>query len=261
VMVDELPVERSGEVSMRVDEAGIAAIEIHRPPNNFFDAALIRELADVCDQASSVGARVILLSSEGKNFCAGAQFGASSGTDEADGALYQHAVRLFEQPLPIIAVVHGAAVGGGLGLALAADLRIASPAARFSANFARLGFHHGFGLTVTLPIVIGHRRALDLLYTGRRVSGEEAYRIGLCDRLSPSETLHADAFAFAGDIAGSAPLAVQSIRSTMRGDLADQVRTALIREKDEQDKLMKTADWREGVAAVHERRPARFHGR
>jgi enoyl-CoA hydratase/carnithine racemase len=175
--------------------------------------------------------------------------------------LYDVAIRLFEQPLPIVAAVQGAAIGGGLGLALAAEFRVACPEARFSANFARLGFHQGFGLSVTLPAVIGQQRALEMLYTGERIDGEEAARVGLCDRLVPLPEVRSAAVALAGEIAASAPLAVRSIRATMRGPLAAEVRAALEREKAEQDRLRVTADWLEGVRASAERRTPVFLGR
>src|SRR6185295_18257851 len=95
----------------------------------------------------------------------------------------------FATRTPVVAAVQGAAIGGGLGLALWPDFRIAAPEARFSANFARLGFHHGFGLTVTLPRVVGQQRALELLYTGARIDGKRAHAIGLVDRLVPLAAL------------------------------------------------------------------------
>ena len=137
---------------------------------------------------------------------------------------------------------------------------MASPESRFAANFSRLGIHHGFGLTVTLPLVVGHQRALELLYTGARLRGEEAHAIGLCDRLVPAERLRDEAIAVAAEIALSAPLAVRSIRATMRGDLAQRVREATEREASEQAKLFATGDFREGVAAAAERRPPKFTG-
>ena len=116
--------------------------------------------------------RAIVLRSEGRHFCAGLDFAHNRDQDIA--ALYRNALRLFAAPLPVVAAVQGSAIGGGLGLALSADFRFATPQSRFSANFSRLGFHHGFGLTVTLPRVVGEQRAADLLYSGRRVDGAEA---------------------------------------------------------------------------------------
>jgi 2-(1,2-epoxy-1,2-dihydrophenyl)acetyl-CoA isomerase len=251
------------ELSVELGDDHVAIVEIRRPPNNFFDVHLIRQLADACDElARDSGCRAVVLCSAGRHFCAGANFSAGSSLGGSDGPhLYDMAIRLFEQPLPVVAAIQGAAIGGGLGLALAADFRVASPDARFSANFAQLGIHHGFALTVTLPAAIGQQAALDLLYTGRRIGGEQACRLGLCDRLAAPDTLRAQARAFAAEIAASAPLAVRSIRETLRGPLAEQARAAMRRERSEQEKLMRTADWREGVAAVSERRTARFTGR
>jgi enoyl-CoA hydratase/carnithine racemase len=240
-------------------------LEIRRPPNNFFDIDLIRDLAEALERLADDGeCRAVVLCSEGKHFCAGANFGSGerqSGIQREEEHLYDVAIRLFEQPLPIVAAVQGAAIGGGLGLALAADFRVACSEARFSANFSRLGFHHGFGLSVTLPMVVGHQRSLELLYTGRRIDGDEALRIGLCDRLVPLAEVRSAAMALAEDIAASAPLAVRSIRKTMRGHLAESVRAALVREKAEQDRLIQTADWREGIRATAERRTPVFQAR
>lgn len=272
-----------GEVTVELGDDHVATVELHRPPYNHFDAALIRGLADAFEALDAEPAcRAIVLCSEGRHFCAGANLGGTASptptlsgppqdADIADrrgegGAqlgphLYDEAVRLFGARTPAVAAVQGGAIGGGLGLALAADFRVASPESRFAANFARLGFHHGFGLTVTLPAVVGRQRALEMLYTGRRVPGEEAFRIGLCDRLVPSEHLRAEARALAVEIAASAPLAVASIRETMRGDLVARIRTATDREQAEQERLSQTADFREGVRATGERRAPRFTGR
>src|SRR5205809_852144 len=146
--------------------------------------------------------RAAVLTSEGKHFCAGANFGsAEPGLHAVGNHLYDEAVRLFATRTPVVAAIQGAAIGGGLGLALWPDFRVAAPEARFSANFARLGFHHGFGLTVTLPRVVGQQRALELLYTGARIDGERAKEIGLADRLVPLERLRAEARAFAAESA------------------------------------------------------------
>src|SRR3954471_24996992 len=146
---------------------------------------MIRRIADLyAHLASDTDARVVVLCAQGKHFCAGADFSGDRTTGRGPRELYAEAIRLFEAPLPVVAAVQGAAIGGGLGLACSADFRVASPQARFSANFAQLGFHHGFALSATLPPIIGQQHALDLLYTGRRIDGAEAARIGLADRLS-----------------------------------------------------------------------------
>ena len=252
------------EVTVQVGEDFVATVEIHRPPANYFDADLIGALADAYDELGLQDrCRAILLCSEGRHFCAGAQL---RGSDRAEGPreterLYEHAARLFAAELPVVAAVQGAAIGGGLGLALSADLRVAAPESRFAANFSRLGFHHGFGLTVTLPAAVGHPSALDLLYTGRRIGGEEAYRLGLCDRLVAAERLRDEARALAAEVASAAPLAVRAIRRTLRGHLAAEVRAATAHERAEQERLVATADFQEGVRAAAERREPRFEGR
>jgi enoyl-CoA hydratase/carnithine racemase len=253
-----------GDVSVWPSGDLVATVEIGRPPDNFFDADLITSLADAFAWLDGQPAfRAAVLCSDGKHFCAGADFTGRSGRPGMGGAkeLYAAAARLFEARTPVVAAVQGAAVGGGLGLACAADFRVASPQARFCANFARLGLHHGFALTVTLPAIIGEQRALDLLCTGRRVGGEEAARIGLADRLAEPEGLRAAAQDLAAELAAGAPLAVRSIRETMRGTLAGRARAAMDRELAEQDRLRQTADFAEGIRASAQRRPPRFEAR
>jgi 2-(1,2-epoxy-1,2-dihydrophenyl)acetyl-CoA isomerase len=249
------------DVTVAIDDGHVATVEIHRPPANFFDATLIGELADAYEALDAdPGCRAIVLCSEGRHFCAGANLGSPGSAAEEPRSLYRQALRLFANATPVVAAVQGAAVGGGLGLALSADFRVASPASRFSANFARLGFHHGFALTVTLPALAGRQTALDLLLTGRRVPAEEALSLGLCDRLVEDGELRAAARALAEELALSAPLAVRSIRATLRAGLVERVEAALEREATEQDRLRATADFREGVAASIERRTPRFQG-
>jgi 2-(1,2-epoxy-1,2-dihydrophenyl)acetyl-CoA isomerase len=259
-----------GDVSASVADDHVGTAEIRRPPDNFFDVALISALADSVDWLAQQDARAVVLCSQGKHFCAGADFTGRSGNARPLGAagsagageLYDQAFRLFQAPVPMVAAVQGAAVGGGLGLACAADFRVASPQSRFSANFARIGLHQGFALSVTLPLIVGQQRATDLLYTGRRVGGEEAARIGLADRLAGEpEALRSAARDLAAEIASTAPLALAAVRATMRADLAERARAAMDAELAEQAKLWPTADFAEGVRAAAERRPARFERR
>ncbi len=255
-------VQRMGDVEVCVGADHVAVVEIQRPPNNFFDVVLIRTLADVVERLAEDGAaRAVVLCSAGKHFCAGADFGAGAGEDRAGPmVLYREALRLFAAPLPLVAAVSGAAIGGGLGLACACDFRVASPASRFAANFARLGFHQGFGLSVSLPAIVGQQAALDLLYTGRRIDGVAAHALGLVDRLVADDEVRTAAHALAAEIAGSAPLAVASIRATMRADLLDGMDRTLRREAAEQVRLRRTADFAEGVQAAAQRRDPDFTG-
>ena len=249
------------DVTVAVEDH-VATVEFHRPPNNFFDVPLIQALVKaVFALDDDPDCRAILLCSEGKNFCAGADLGPQSDLVDNTANLYEQAVALFSAKKPIVAAVQGAAVGGGLGLALAADFRVATPDTRFSCNFAKLGFHQGFGVSVTLPAVVGQQRALELMYTGGQAKGAEALAIGLCDRLTSPEDLRDATREFASEIAASGPLAVLAIRETMRGELADRVRAATAREHEQQQILRATSDFQEGVAAMGERRPPRFTGK
>jgi enoyl-CoA hydratase/carnithine racemase len=252
----------------------VALIEIRRPPNNFFDIALIREIAsalEALDGAPDI--RAVVLAAQGKAFCAGANFGDGSTLDK-DGQrpgehdreaavkhLYLEGNRLFRTKKPIVAAIHGAAVGGGLGLAMVADFRVTCPEARVSANFTRLGFHPGFGLTVTLPAVIGTTKAALMFYTSRRVTGEDAYAMGLADVLVAQDDVRAASLKLAAEIAENSPLGLISTRATMRGDLAERVLRATEHELVEQTRLRKTDDFKEGVAAVADRRLPNFSGR
>lgn len=266
--------DRAGELSteeFNVSMQGHVAIcEIRRPPHNYFDYTLIDMIANAFDALDEdPQCRAIVLAAAGKSFCAGANFGDAEKLD-ADGNapgspnrgeighLYVHAVRLFRTAKPIVGAIHGAAVGGGLGLALVPDFRVTCPEARFAANFTRLGIHPGFGLTVTLPRLIGHQKAAFVFLTARRFKGDEAVEMGLADILVPQDEVRARSIALAEEIATNAPLAVQSTRKTLRRGLADEVRAQTDLELEEQTWLRKTSDFREGVAATAARRTPDF---
>jgi enoyl-CoA hydratase/carnithine racemase len=251
----------------------VSTIEIQRPPHNFFDFHLIRQLADTLETLDEDPAcRTVLLCSQGKSFCAGANFGDGSQV-QSDGSvegslnrvgvdhLYVEAVRVFAAKKPIIAAIQGAAIGGGLGLSMVADFRVGCPESRFAANFTRLGFHPGFGLTHTLPRVIGTQKANLMFLTSRRIKGEEAREWGLLDVLTDFESVRETAWNLAREIAINSPLGVVSTRATLRQGLAEAVRTATDRELGEQTWLRKTEDFKEGVAASHDRRDPDFKGR
>ena len=246
----------------------VATVEIRRPPNNFFDNALIAEIGDAFDRFDDdPQCRAIVLAADGKAFCAGADFANRPDTGTADEGvdagkhLYKEATRLFRIRKPVVAAVHGAAVGGGLGLALVADFRVTCSDARFSANFNRLGFHPGFGLTTTLPRLVGPQQAALLFYTGRRIAGDEAVRIGLADVLVAQSEVRAVAHALAREIAQSAPLAVMSTRETLRRGLAEAIEASTERELVEQEWQRRTDDFKEGVKAMAGRRLPEFKGR
>jgi enoyl-CoA hydratase/carnithine racemase len=256
-----------------IEKSGlVATIEIQRPPHNFFDVGLINAIADALEALDKDDkCRAVVLAAQGKSFCAGANFGDGSALDKSGqrpgeatspiSHLYMQAVRLFRSKKPIVGAIHGAAVGGGLGLAMVPDFRVACPETRFCANFTRLGFHPGFGLSVTLPEAIGKRNAALMFYTSRRVTGEEALAMGLADVLVPQDQVRTAAQKLAAEIAENAPLGVISTRTTMRAGLADRVKAATEHELEEQTHLRQTDDFKEGVKAMAERRVPNFAGR
>ena len=244
-------------------EENIGHVIINRPPNNHFDAELIGQIADFLEEMdNTIDCRSIILSSKGKHFCAGADFTRSSYKEESDPyeRLYDEAVRLFKTKKPVIAVIQGAAVGGGLGVALSADFRIACNESRFSANFSKLAFHQGFGTTITLPRVIGDQKAKWMLLTSARVKGDEAYKIGLADFLVPKEDLMKKAKELASEINAAGPLGVQAIRETIKGGLVAEVEKIVKWELSEQNRLRETEDFKEGIKASLERRNPDFTG-
>jgi enoyl-CoA hydratase/carnithine racemase len=254
-----------GDVSARID-GHVAILEFSRPPNNFVSVELMASLADALDDVDADNSlRVSVLAAAGKTFCAGADLASPTGVGGTGMAginpLYEQAVRLFSTKKPVVAAIQGAAVGAGLGLALVADFRVAAPEARFSANFVKLGFHPGFGITHTLPRIIGDQKAALMCLTGRRVKGEDALAWGLVDELVPLEHLRSRTIDLAREIAEAAPLAVASTRATLRAGLAEAVKHQTDHELTEQTWLRATADFAEGVRSVNERRLGVFVGR
>jgi enoyl-CoA hydratase/carnithine racemase len=248
-------------MTISVEKHGrVGLIELQDPPHNFLSADQVRDVADALEGFDSdADIRAAVLAAQGRSFCAGANFAGEGAGRSVD--LYEQAARLCEVSTPFVAAVHGPAIGGGLGLALVANIRVTCPEARFSANFVKLGIHHGFGLSVTLPELVGPSRAAQILLTGKRYKGDEATALGLADFCVSQDDVRAKAMEIAADIATGAPLAIAAINRTLRAGLSDRVRSATKHEAAEQDKLFATEDAREGVRSVNERREGNFVGR
>lgn len=256
-MTEQLDIQVNGHVALLV---------FQNPPLNFATVRLLRLIADALHRlAAEPEVRAVVLASEGRAFCAGADLVSENGLG-AEGSdplreFYDQAIRIFANPKPIVAAIHGAAVGAGLGLAVAADFRVAVPDVRMSANFVKLGFHPGFALTYTLPRVVGQQRAAEIFLTGGRYKAEDVAPWGLVDRLAEPDALRDTALKFAAEIAENAPLSVQATRATLRAGLVEQVTATLKYELQVQLQLKPTEDFAEGVRAVNERRAGRFVGR
>lgn len=250
-------------------EDGIAVLVVQRPEKlNALNAETVAEL----DRAFRVLAedpavRGIILTGAGeKAFVAGAdiaelaEMGPLSGVRTSRQG--QDAFRFLEKmPKPVIAAVNGFALGGGLELALACHLRIASENARFGLPEVKLGIIPGYGGTVRLPRLVGRGRALELILTGEMIGAEEAYRIGLVNRVVPQAELIATAQALLRTIAANGPIAVQLALESVDRGLDTTLDDGLTLESNLFGLLAATDDMREGMRAFLEKRPAKFQGR
>jgi len=264
-----------GEAPVLVEvEAGVATITLNRPENrNSMTPDLMAAFrAAVAGAAADRALRAVVLTGRGASFCAGADFrGASPVPGERPDAelpdyerlyaTYQPFLEVFDLPMPVVAALNGHAVGGGFGLALVCDLRVANRDARYGANFARLGFHSGMAISHLLPRIVGVPVAADLLFTGRLVSGAEAAAIGLVhEAVAPDEVLAA-ARAKARAIAACAPEAVRLMKRALYRGAGWDPRAAARAEAFAQAATMRSEDAREGIRALLEKREPRFTGR
>jgi enoyl-CoA hydratase/carnithine racemase len=267
------PAREGGEPAvLYAVEGGIAEITLNRPENrNAMTPDVLAGLADAVARAQRDGAlRCVLVTGRGKSFCAGADFrarreaaleGPAAAPHERAYASYAPFLSLLELEVPIVAALQGHAIGGGLGLALVCDLRVANAGARYGANFVRLGLHPGMATTYLLPRLMGVPNAVELLLTGRLVDGAEAARRGLVHYAVPEDEVLPKARALAAEVASAAPLAVRWTKRSLYEGLAWDPRTAARREALLQSRSFETEDFREGVAALLGKREPRFEGR
>ena len=243
-----------------IDHGAVRVITFSKPPHNHIDTPLMTELADTLEANDrDTRCRVNLLVASGKVYCAGADLVSGSSDIASDPApFYQQVMRLYRIRKPTVTLVHGASVGAGLGLAVAADFRVATKSARFCANFNRLGIHPGFGLSVTLPRLIGEQQAATLFFTGRRLNADQALAIGLVDQVCDDDAGFETALHLAQELATSSPRALQLTRETLRLGLADKIETVNQREREIQMTQFGTEEAAEGIAAMSERRPPNF---
>ncbi len=249
---------------------GYAVVTLDRPDKyNALNLALLRELAGALERAEADDAvRVVVLTGAGRAFCAGADVGEMepvSSAAEAERWVSERAP-LFERvaacPKPVIAAINGAALGGGLELAMQADIRIAARSARLGQPEVRLGIIPGAGGTQRLPRLIGLGRALEWLMTGEPMDAEEAWRIGLVNRVVPDEACLAEAEGLAARLAAQPPLALRLIKEVARRGLEGPLAAGLAAERQAFVLALATEDAREGRRAFLEKRPpAPFKGR
>jgi enoyl-CoA hydratase/carnithine racemase len=252
-------------------ENPIAVLRLNRPDGrNSMTAELLDAFAvRIAEAAADPLSRCLIITGSGSCFSAGADLraqvqrtdGAHRMPHEASYAMYTPFLGVLDVPVPVIGALNGHAVGGGFGLSLVCDIRIAARDAKYGANFARLGLHPGMGISYTLPRLVGLSRASELLFTGRLIDGDEAERIGLVSRSVAAESVMSEALVLARDIALSAPLAVRSMKATMRQLLDWDPRPGAWQEAWAQSATVRTEDFDEGVKALLEKRPPRFQGK
>jgi len=247
---------------------GVAVITFNRPEvANALSTRMGEELLEAWRTLSPrPELRCVIMRGEGKHFQAGADLKERNGmTDEAWAA--QH--RLFEEmiraqiacPVPVICAVHGAAMGGGAEMVLAADFAYAAEGARFGLPEVTLGIIPGLGGTQNLLRAVGARRALELLATGRHFTAQEALDFGVVNGVAPAEALMDTVLEVARKIAANAPLSVRALKKVVRQGADMALPAAMDFEVGEYDRLFVTADRREGVGAFNEKRSPVFQGR
>ena len=212
--------------------------------------------------------RCLVITGRGSCFSAGADLRSSmqrsdSGKPSRDAsfAMYEPFLQVLDVEVPVIAAMNGHTVGGGFGLSLLADIRIANVDAKYGVNFARLGIHSGLGISYLLPRLVGAAHAAELLFTGKLIRGDEALRIGLVTRAEAAEEVLPTAMRLARAIAGSAPMAVQQMKASIRRGLRWEIREAALDEAGLQAASLSTEDAKEGVSAILEKREPDFTGR
>ena len=264
------------QLTLETRSPGVAVLTLDRPDRlNALSQVLIGELHDVFDQlAADRSTTVVVLTGAGRGFCAGVdlqEMGSAEGSEALRGpmrgmATQEHLSTLITHirriPQPVIAAVNGAAVGGGMALACACDVRVASASARFGTQFIKVGVSGcDVGISYTLPRLVGASRAFELILTGRIIGAEEAERIGLVSRVTADGEVVDAAVEVAEIIAGHSPFGVWMTKEVLWANLdAPNVETAMHLEDRTQILAINTGDFKEAAAAFVEKRPPRFGG-
>lgn len=255
-------------VIVSVDD-GIATLLLNRPERrNAINAEVIAACVKGVDRSREDDVRVVVLTGAGSAFCAGGDvtvFGDDWSAAEQKRFLFEgvfslsQALQSFDKP--VIAMLNGPAMGAGLDLALLCDLRFAASDARLGESYIRVGVAPGDGGAWLLPRLIGTARALDLLWTGREVAGEDALAIGLVDRVFAPDQLAKKTYAYARSLADGPVEAIRMTKRAVYQAAQMDLRTHVDMMSSHMAILRESPDFAEGVAALRERRPPRFNRR
>ena len=264
----------SDELLIR-SEGPVRWISLNRPSSkNGLTVDLNRQIIEAFDAAGAdASVRVVVLGGEGGNFCSGLDLRAAMSEAQlgttGDEALERRMNDWFHGliravvrcPKPVLALVDGPAVGFGCDLALACDLRIGTPRARFGEIFVKRGLMPDGGGTYHLSRLVGMAKTLELMMLGEMVEADEAARLGLLSRVVPVDSAQAAASELAGKLAAGAPLVHALVKSAVRGALGGTLEEALAVERKGQIQLLKSQDFAEGIVAFFEKRPPKFIGK
>lgn len=256
---------------IRLDiQDGVATVTLDRPrARNAFKGSMRKDLLEAIEHVgsrSSSDVRVLIITGAGKAFCAGGdvKFMATAKAADVEPLILQGRdviITLAHLPLPTIAAVNGVAVGAGLGLALACDLRIATESARLGATFARIGLHPDWGTCYFLTRLAGSAAARELVFTGRLVDANEAFRLGLVNAVIRDDSFHAAVHAKAEAICAAAPIAVARAKRTLALAETASLDEVLAVEQAAQLACFDTEDAREGLKAFVDKRVPSFRGK
>ena len=248
----------------------IATITLNRPENrNSMTPDVLGGFTDAVRRVrGDREVRAVIITGRGKSFCAGADFRSMTSGDGDGGlpqerafAMYAPFLSVLDIEVPTIAAMNGHAIGGGLGLALVCDIRIANREAKYGANFARLGFHSGMAISYLLPRIVGVPAAADLLFSARIMTGVEAETVGLVHRAVEPEEVIVEATRRAQVVAGCAPVAIRLMKRSLYNGMDWDPRSAAEAEAWAQSATLASKDAEEGIAALLEKREPRFTGR
>ena len=250
------------------EEQGIVMVSLnHAEGKNAFSRSFVDAFHQMLDTLERESPRVLLLSSGVPGvFCAGADLKERARMSDSEviqflDRLGQLLLRIEALPCPTVAVIAGAAFGGGLELALACDLRIGTPTLKVGFTETALGIIPGAGGTQRLTRLMGLSRAKQMIFTAQRLNAEEAYALGLVDQISTSDTGESEARALAKRILPNAPLALQAAKRALQEGREVSLSEGLALERKHYLSLLPTSDRQEGLTAFQEKRPPRFTGR
>ena len=252
-------------------EGGVANIALNRPERlNAFDTTMHDELyRALADAAEEEEIRSIVVRGEGRGFSAGADLAQVVRDADRDPDLGEYlrttysrlVMRMVGIEKPIVAALHGPVYGAGLGLALACDLRVAAQGAKFSVAFIKIGLMPDAGVTFLLPRVVGLGRTMEMSMLGDAIDADEAYRIGLVNKVVADDSLSEEVRNLAGRLATMPTSALGRMKHSLYASFERDLETALEDEAEGQTFCGYTRDHKEGVTAFFEKREARFTGR